>query len=101
MSREESTLFLDIASIDLLNYAIAMFQKLKHIQDLRAKAKTMQHALSQIVAEGSGGWGKCKISLDGTYKIRSIYIHPEARLEAKPVILNQLFNCYQIVLYAE
>jgi DNA-binding YbaB/EbfC family protein len=51
-----------------------MFQKLKQIKDLRDKAKTIQSALEQESAEGTAAWGKVKITIDGTQKVKAVEI---------------------------
>ena len=55
-----------------------MFTKLKQFQDLKNRAKQMQHTLEQETAEGSAGWGKVKIVMDGNQHVRSVTIDPEA-----------------------
>ena len=55
-----------------------MFNKLKQFKDLRSKAKNIQNVLSQESAEGTAGWGKVKIRMDGNQKILSVTIDPEA-----------------------
>ncbi len=54
-----------------------MFNKLKQFKDLRSKAKNIQNVLSQESAEGTAGWGKVKIRMDGNQKILSVTIDPE------------------------
>lgn len=54
-----------------------MFSKLKQIKDLRDKAKTLQDLLSQETAEGTAGWGKVKIQINGQLQITSVSIDPE------------------------
>jgi len=51
-----------------------MFSKLKQFKDLRDKAKTIQNALGQERIEGSAGWGKVKISMDGNQRVTSVSI---------------------------
>ncbi|MFC1613447.1 YbaB/EbfC family nucleoid-associated protein [Patescibacteria group bacterium] len=51
-----------------------MFNKLKQFKDLRNQAKQMQSALSEETSEGSGGWGKVKITMDGNMEIKKIDI---------------------------
>lgn len=63
-----------------------MFNKLKQFKDIRDRAKTIQSALADERAEGSAGWGKVKITMDGNQKVISVTIDPEtlsdkARLE--------------------
>lgn len=58
-----------------------MFSKLKQVMDIRDKAKTLQAALSNEKVEGSAGWGKVKISFDGTQRATSVFIDPAALAE--------------------
>jgi DNA-binding YbaB/EbfC family protein len=53
-----------------------MFNKLKQFKDIRSRAKAFQDALSQESAEGSGGWGKVKIVMDGNMKAKTVTIDP-------------------------
>lgn len=55
-----------------------MFNKLKQFKDIRDKAKTLQSALSQEHAEGTAGWGKVKITIDGNQRVTSVVIDPGA-----------------------
>lgn len=52
----------------------SMLTKLKQFKDLRSQAKTMQSALSQETAHGSGAGGKVNVVMDGTQKIISLDI---------------------------
>ncbi len=54
-----------------------MFSKIKAIKDLRDQAKQMQNAMDEITAEGSAGWGKVKVVMNGNQKILSIDIADE------------------------
>jgi len=56
---------------------INMFNKLKQFKDLRDQAKQMQNALSTESAEGSGAWGKVKITMNGNMEITKIDIDDE------------------------
>lgn len=51
-----------------------MFSKLKQFKDLRDKAKQLQNALSGESVEGSGGWGKVKVTMDGNQAITALTI---------------------------
>ncbi len=53
-----------------------MFNKLKQFKDLRSRAKQIQSTLSQETAEGSAGWGKVKIVMDGNQHVLSVTIDP-------------------------
>ncbi|MFZ6015232.1 MAG: YbaB/EbfC family nucleoid-associated protein [Patescibacteria group bacterium] len=54
-----------------------MFNKLKQFQDLRSKAKQMQSELAKITAEGSAGWGKVKVKVNGNQKVLDLTIDDE------------------------
>lgn len=54
-----------------------MFNKLKQIKDLRTKGKELQDALKKEQVEGSAGWGKVKITLDGTQRATAVEINEE------------------------
>lgn len=54
-----------------------MFNKLKQIKDMRDKAKRMQTALKDEIAEGSGGWGKVKVKMSGNQEVLEVVIDPE------------------------
>jgi DNA-binding YbaB/EbfC family protein len=54
-----------------------MFSKLKQFKDIRDKAKTIQSALAQERIEGSAGWGKLKVIMDGNQRIVDVSIDPE------------------------
>ena len=55
-----------------------MFNKLKQFKGLRDKAKNLQATLAQEKAEGSAGWGKVKVSVDGNQQVVSVTVDPEA-----------------------
>ena len=54
-----------------------MFSKLKQFKDIRDKAKAIQSALAQERVEGSSGWGKLKVVVDGNQRVVSVSIDPE------------------------
>lgn len=54
-----------------------MFEKLKQVKDYRDKAKKIQSALKDEHVEGSGGWGKVKIAMDGNQEVQDVTIAPE------------------------
>ena len=58
-----------------------MFNKLKQFKDIRERAKTIQSALADERAEGSAGWGKVKIVMDGNQRVVSVAIDPSAFAE--------------------
>ncbi|MDD2785565.1 MAG: YbaB/EbfC family nucleoid-associated protein [Patescibacteria group bacterium] len=49
-----------------------MFNKLKQFQDLRSRAKQIQSVLEKENAEGSSGWGKVKIKMNGNQRVTSV-----------------------------
>lgn len=51
-----------------------MFSKLKQFKDLKDRAKQIQDALSQESAEGTAGWGKVKVTINGNQKVLSVVI---------------------------
>jgi len=55
-----------------------MFNKLKQIQDLRSKGKQIQEALEKESVEGSSGWGKIKITINGNQRATAVSIADEA-----------------------
>ncbi|RJO59577.1 YbaB/EbfC family nucleoid-associated protein [Candidatus Parcubacteria bacterium] len=54
-----------------------MFEKLKQIKDYRDQAKKIQSALKEENVEGSGAWGKVKISMDGNQSVQTVFIDPD------------------------
>jgi len=71
-----------------------MFSKLKQFKDLRSKAKHIQSELAQEKAEGSAGWGKVKVSLDGNQHCQSVTIDPSALADKTKLedMLREAFN---------
>jgi nucleoid-associated protein EbfC len=53
-----------------------MFTKLKQFKDIRSKAKVIQDALASERVEGSAGWGKVKVTMDGNQRVLSVAIDP-------------------------
>jgi len=53
-----------------------MFSKLKQVRDLQGKAKVIQNALAAERAEGTSGWGKIKVVVDGNQSVLSVTIDP-------------------------
>jgi len=51
-----------------------MFNKLKQFQDLRSRAKQMQDTLGKENVEGSAGWGKVKVVMNGNQRITSVVL---------------------------
>ena len=54
-----------------------MFNKLKQFQDLRSRAKQIQSTLEKETVEGSAGWGKIKIVMNGNQRVTSVEIADE------------------------
>ncbi|TAL50668.1 nucleoid-associated protein, YbaB/EbfC family [Patescibacteria group bacterium] len=51
-----------------------MFNKLKHIKDLKKQGKIMQNELATVVQEGSSAWGKVKLTVNGNRDLISVAI---------------------------
>lgn len=56
---------------------MSMFSKLKQFKDLKSKAKTIQAVLAGESAEGSAGWGKVKIKMDGNQHVMNVTIEQD------------------------
>ena len=56
----------------------SMFNKLKQIQDLRSRGKQIQSALEKESVEGSAGWGKVKITINGNQRATAVNIADDA-----------------------
>lgn len=71
-----------------------MFNKLKQFKDLRDKAKHLQTALAQENAEGTAGWGKVKIAINGNQHCNSVTIDPSAMSDKTKLeeMLRDAFN---------
>ncbi len=54
-----------------------MFSKLKQVRDLQGKAKQIQHVLAAEKIEGSAGWGKVKMTVDGNQNVVTVSIDPD------------------------
>lgn len=74
--------------------SIHMFSKLKQFKDIRDKAKSIQSALAEERIEGSAGWGKIKVMMDGNQRVTSISIDPELMNDKAKVenTLKEAFN---------
>jgi len=67
-----------------------MFNKLKHLKDLRSQAKTMQEALGQeIITVEKGG---IKIVMDGNMEIKSISINEDLAKDSLEGMLADTVN---------
>lgn len=51
-----------------------MFSKIKQIQQLKSQANQIKNALSEESVEGSGAWGKVKITMDGNQEVKKVEI---------------------------
>lgn len=51
-----------------------MFNKLKHIRNLKKQGKHMQNELATVVGEGSAAWGKVKILVNGNRDLVGVTI---------------------------
>lgn len=51
-----------------------MFQKLKQFKDMRDQAKQIHEKLSQESCEGSAGFGKVKITINGAQEVTNVSI---------------------------
>jgi DNA-binding YbaB/EbfC family protein len=71
-----------------------MFNKLKQVKELRDKAKQLQGMLAEEKVEGSAGWGKVKIKMDGNQQVLNVEIDPELLTDQKKLqeILKDAFN---------
>lgn len=71
-----------------------MFNKLKQFKDLRDKAKELQTILAAEKAEGSSGWGKVKVVLNGNQQCVSVTIDPSATADKTKLeeMLRDAFN---------
>ena len=83
-----------------------MFNKLKQFKDMRDQAKVIQEKLSKETCEGSSGFGKVKIVIDGTQKIISVTIDEsvmgsdnKTRLESliKDATNDAIHKCHRIM----
>jgi hypothetical protein len=54
-----------------------MFNKIKNVQNLRSQAKQLQELLANESAEGTAGWGKVKVTINGNQEIQTVSIDPE------------------------
>jgi DNA-binding YbaB/EbfC family protein len=57
---------------------MSMFSKLKQFKDLKDRAKAMQDMLAQEHAEGTAGWGKVKVTINGNQHVESVSIDEAA-----------------------
>lgn len=55
---------------------MALFNKLKQVQELRAKSKQIKNALSEEKVTGEAEHTMITITLDGTSEVQSVHIDP-------------------------
>ncbi len=67
-----------------------MFQKLKQFKDMRDQAKQIQETLAQESCEGSAGFGKVKITMNGAQKVTSTFIDVSLLLSGDATRLSGL-----------
>lgn len=51
-----------------------MFNKIKAIQELKTQANQIKKVLAEEKIEGSGSWGKIKITMDGNQEVLVVEI---------------------------
>ncbi len=54
-----------------------MFNKIKAIQELKTQANQIKKVLAEEKIEGTGNWGKIKITMDGNQEVLSVEIAEE------------------------
>ena len=69
-----------------------MFNKLKQFKDIRDRAKSIQSSLSKEHAEGSAGWGKVKVTVDGNQRVTSVVIDPSLETKDIPGLVKDAAN---------
>lgn len=63
-----------------------MFNKLKEFKDKAATAKKLmdlQKKVAEITVEGTSGWGKVKVVINGLQQMQSCTIDPEVMTDKK------------------
>lgn len=63
-----------------------MFNKLKEFKDKAATAKKLmdlQKKVAEITVEGTSGWGKVKVMINGLQQMQSCVIDPELLTDKK------------------
>ncbi len=71
-----------------------MFSKLKQFKDLKDRAKAMQDMLSEEKADGTAGWNKVKVTINGNQHVEDVSIDASlmddrSKLEG---LLKEAFN---------
>lgn len=56
---------------------MSVFSKLKEFKDLREQGKKVQDVLSQESTTAESSFGKVKMTMDGTFALKSVEIDPE------------------------
>lgn len=54
-----------------------MFNKIKAIQELKTQANQIKKVLAEEKIDGSGSWGKIKITMNGNQEVLSVQIDDE------------------------
>ncbi|MBI4127565.1 MAG: YbaB/EbfC family nucleoid-associated protein [Parcubacteria group bacterium] len=67
---------------------MALFSKLKQIQELRSQAKKLQDALGSEVISVTSRDGRIKLTIDGNQHIKELVIDPA--MQAKPELAENL-----------
>jgi DNA-binding protein YbaB len=71
-----------------------MFNKLKHIKELKKQGKAMQNELRTVVNEGSAAWGKIKVVVNGNRDLVSVKID-ESMLTDKTKLETAIVEAYK------
>jgi len=53
---------------------MSVFSKLKQFKNMRSSAKRAQEILGAETVDGQGAWGKVKISMSGTFDVKSVAV---------------------------
>ena len=68
--------------------------KLKQFKDIQDKSKALQDQLSVITSEGTSGWGKVKVTINGTQQVTNVSIDQEVMSDRSKLetLLKEAFN---------
>ncbi len=72
-----------------------MFNKLKHIKELKKAGKDMQSELSTVIHEGSAAWGKVKITVNGNREVTDVSIDPSVLEDGAPKLEEAIKEAYK------
>lgn len=64
-----------------------MFEKLKHLKDLRGQAKQLQNAMAEKTVEATAAHGQIKVVMDGNMTVTDINIDPTLLTPDKQTVL--------------